>query len=137
MTAVHGKDYYFSVTIAAAVKDLTAFIKTSSWEVNPDIHDISGSGITDKTYRGGQVARTFTMGGWYDSSITTGPAVLEGQAGNTLPFERRAQGTGSTLPKQTGNLVVGKYVESQKNDDILQWTCDFTITGVVTVAAQA
>lgn len=136
MTAVHGKDYYFSVTVSAVAKDLTSYIKTSSWEVNPDIHDITGSGTDDKSYRGGQIGRTFTMGGWYDSAITTGPALLEGQAGQTLAFERRSQGTGSGKPKQTGNVVVGKYVESQKNDDIMQWTCDFTVTGAVTPGTQ-
>lgn len=133
MTAVHGKDYYVSVDDV----DLTAYVKTSTWETNPDIHDITGSGTDDKSFRGGQIARTFTMGGWYDTSLTTGPGYLETLAGTTVAFVRRSQGTGTGLPEQTCNVVVGKYVESQKNDDITQWTCDFQVTGAVTAGTQA
>lgn len=130
--AIHGKDYYISI----ATVDLTLYVKTSSWEVNPDVHDTSGSGIDDKTYRGGQIQRTFTMGGWYDASKTTGPGYLETIAGSTVAFERRVGGTGTGKAKQTGSLVVGKYNEAQKNDDITQWTCDFSITGPVTNGTQ-
>jgi|SRR5215207_452982 len=131
-TAVHGKDYYVSV----ATKDLSTYVKTSSWEDNPDIHDITGSGTDDKTFRGGQIGRTFTMGGWYDTSEVTGPAYLATIPGQTVAMERRVAGTGVGKPKQTCQVVVGKYVESQKNDDITQWTCDFTITGAVVRATQ-
>lgn len=133
MSSVHGKDYYVSVD----GKNLTTFIKTSSWEVNPDIHDITGSGTDDKNHRGGQVGRSFTMGGWYDSSLTTGPGWLETIAGDTVPLIRRVQGVGTGKPEQTCSVVVGKYVESQKNDDITQWTCDFTVAGAVTASTQA
>lgn len=131
-TAVHGKDYYFSV----ATKDLSLYIKTSSWEDTPEIHDITGSGVDDKSYRSGQIGRTFTAGGWYDVSETTGPAFLETILGQTVAFERRVSGTGTGKPKQAGNVVVGKYSQSQKNDDITTWTCDFTITGAVTRTVQ-
>jgi hypothetical protein len=131
-TAVHGKDFYVSV----GTKDLTTYVKTSSWETNPDVHDITGSGTDDKTFRGGQIGRTFTMGGWYDVSRTTGPPYLETVAGQTVAFVRRVSGTGTGKPEQSCQVVVGKYVESQKNDDITQWTCDFTVTGVVTNSTQ-
>lgn len=131
-TAIHGKDYYVSI----GTKDLTQYIKTSNWEDTPEIHDTTGSGTDDKTYRGGQIGRTFTIGGWYDVSETTGPAYLETILGQTVAFERRVSGTGTGKPKQTGNLVVGKYSQSQKNDDILSWTCDLTITGAVVRASQ-
>ena len=133
MSSVHGKDYYVSV----ATKNMTTFVKTSSWEVEPGIHDYTGSGTDDQNFRGGQIKRTFTMGGWYDSSLTTGPGFLETIAGTTVAFVRRVQGTGTGKPEQQCNVVVGKYVESQKNDDITQWTCDFTIDGAVTPSTQA
>lgn len=133
MTAVHGKDYYVSVDGT----DLTEFVKTSNFEVNPDIHDITGSGTDDKNHRGGQVGRTFTMGGWYDSDEVTGPGMLEDLAAQTVTMVRRNQGTGTGLPQQSFSVVVGKYVESQKNDDVLQWTCDFTVAGAVTKSTQA
>jgi hypothetical protein len=133
MTATHGKDYYVSVDAI----DLTEFVKTSNWEVNPDVHDITGSGTDDKRHRGGQIARTFTMGGWFDSDLTTGPGALEELAAQTVPFVRRPQGVGTGKPQQACDVVVGKYVESQKNDDVMQWTCDFTVDGAVTATTQA
>lgn len=131
--AVHGKDYFVSV----ASVDLTEYVKTSTWETNPDIHDITGSGRDTKKFRGGQVGSTFSMGGWYEADPVNGPPMLEAIAGDTVAFERRVEGTGTGKPKQTCQVVVGKYVESQKNDDITQWTCDFTVDGDVTRATQA
>jgi hypothetical protein len=133
MTALHGKEEIITVD----AKDLTEFKKTSNWEVNPDIHDITGGGRDSKRYRGGQVGRSFTMGGWYDSDLTTGPGYLETIAGETVEMVRKPQGTGTGLPTYTFDVVVGKYVESGKNDDIVQWTCDFTVDGDVVKTTQA
>jgi hypothetical protein len=130
--ADHGKD--FGIKINSVV--LTAFTKTGSWEVNPDIHDVTGGGTDDKKYRGGQTARTLTIGGWTDDDTTAGPRSLEVLAGDTVTFERHPSGTGTGKRKQTGSVVVGKYVESSKNDDIFQWTCDLTVSGTVTEGVQ-
>lgn len=133
MTAVHGKDYY--VTIDGV--EYTLQIKTSSWETTPGIHDTTGSGVDDTTARGGQISRTFSMGGWYDDDDAVTPAQLEDLAGETVAMVRRPQGTGTGKPQTACQVVVGKYVESQKNDDITQWTCDFTVTGPITKTTQA
>jgi hypothetical protein len=77
------------------------------------------------------------MGGWYDASRTTGPAYLETIAGETVEMIRRINGTGTGKVEQTCDVVVGKYVESQKNDDVVTWTCDFTVDGAVTNGTQA
>jgi hypothetical protein len=132
MASVHGKDHYWSV----GTKDLSQFIKTHNFEHKSDVHDISGCGTDDKNFRGGQREGSFTMGGWYDTSETTGPAYLALQVGATLAFDRRVDGTGSGKPKQTGNVVVEKYVESGKNDDIVQWTADFRVAGTIVRASQ-
>jgi hypothetical protein len=133
MVAAHGKDFGLLI----ATKDLTAYIKTHTWEVTPDVHDTSGAGVDDKTYRGGQIARTITIGGWTDDDTTDGPRALELMAGETAAFERHPDGTGAPKRKQTGNVVIGKYNETGKNDDIFQWTCDLTVTGAVTEGVQA
>lgn len=133
MTAAHGKDLHWLINSV----NQSTYIKTDNWEVNPDIHDITGSATDDKSYRGGQTGRTFTLGGWLDEDDGTGPRLLEAIQGDTVTFERRPEGTGTGKRKQTGNCVVGKYVESSKNDDIVQWTCDFTVTGSVTEGTQS
>jgi hypothetical protein len=119
-----------------ATKNLTTYIKTHTWEVNPDVHDTTGSGTDNKTFRGGQIARTITIGGWTDDDTTVGPRLLELMAGASAAFERRPSGTGTGKRKQTGNVIVGKYNETGKNDDIFQWTCDLQVTGAVVEGVQ-
>jgi hypothetical protein len=131
--ADHGKD--FGVIVNA--KTLTSYVKTNNWEVNPDIHDFTGSGTDDKKSRGGQVQRMLTLGGWTDDDTTDGPRYLETITGDTVTFELHPSGTGSGKRKQTGSLVVGKFVVTGKNDDIFQWTCDLTISGAVTEGTQS
>lgn len=131
--AAHGKDH---VLILDTTIDLTSFIKTHTWETTPDIHDKTGSGTDDKSFRGGQKAKSMTIGGWTDDDTDTGPRALELMAGTTVGFERRPDGTGSGKRKQTGNVVIGKFNETGKNDDIFQWTCDLQITGSVTEGTQ-
>lgn len=131
-TAVHGMD----AGIKVGTKVLTTYKKTGNWEVDPGIHDTSGSGITDQTFRGGQIKRTFTVGGWTDDDTEAGPRYLETIAGTTVAIERYPAGIGAGKPKQAFNGVIGKYVESEKNDDIFQWTCDIQVTGAVTTGVQ-
>ena len=132
--AAHGKDHVFLLNTTV---DLTAFIKTHTWEVTPDVHDKTGSGVDDKAYRGGQISRTITIGGWTDDDTDTGPRYLDLNAGATVTFERRPDGTGTGKRKQTGSVVIGKYNETGKNDDIFQWTCDLQVTGAVTEGTQS
>jgi hypothetical protein len=131
--AAHGKDFNLILGGTILVQD---YLKTNSWEVNPDIHDKTGSGTDDKTYRGGQVSRAITIGGWTDDDTDAGPRALELAAATTITFERHPDGTGTGLRVQTGNVVVGKYNETSKNDDIFQWTCDLQVTGAVTEDVQ-
>lgn len=130
--ADHGKDA--GVKVGTLV--LTTFKKSGNWELDPGIHDTSGSGTTDQTFRGGQIKRTFTIGGWTDDVLATGPRGLEALCATTVACERYPSGIGSGKRKQSFNAVVGKYVESEKNDDIYQWTCDLQVTGSVTEGTQ-
>lgn len=131
--AAHGKDF----NLKLGTLELQDYIKTNGWEVNPDIHDKTGSGTDVKSFRGGQVARSISVGGWTDDDTATGPRALEALAGTTVTFERHPDGTGTGKRKQTGSVVVGKYNETGKNDDIFQWTCDLQVTGTVTEGTQA
>lgn len=132
-TADHGKDLHVKINSV----DLTTYTKTHSWEENPDVHDTSGSGTDNKNFRGGQTGRNFTLGGWMDDDVAAGPRLLRPLMGTTVTFEWDPSGVGTGKKKRTGSVVVGKYNESSKNDDIVQWTCDFQITGAVTDGTQS
>lgn len=133
MVAAHGKDFGLLI----ATNQLASYIKTHTWEVDPGVHDTTGSGTDDMTFRGGQVKRTLTVGGWTDDDTEDGPRALELMAGDTATFERHPDGTATGRRKQTGSVVVGKYTETAKNDDIFQWTCDLTVTGAVVEGVQS
>lgn len=132
--ASHGKD---ATLVLNTTIDLTEFLKTHTWETTPDIHDKTGSGTDAKAFRGGQVAKSMTIGGWTDDDTETGPRALDLMAGQTVTFVRNPDGDGTGKRTQTGSCVIGKYNETGKNDDIFQWTCDLQITGAVTEGTQA
>lgn len=132
-TAAHGMDTVLKI----GTVDISAWTKTSTLEINPDIHDISGYGMRDKRKRGGQRDNSFTASGWYDTTATSGPgSVLLPVVGDSVAVTRQLTGTGVGKPQDTFSAVVGKYSETAPCDDIVTWSCDFGIDGAVTSAAQ-
>jgi hypothetical protein len=132
-TSAHGMNTILKI----GTDDVSSWTKTSSLEVNPDVHDISGYGMRDKRKRGGQRDNTFSASGWYDLTATTGPgSVLKPKIGDTVSITRQIDGVGSTKPQDVFTAVVGKYVETAPCDDIVTWSCDFAIDGAVTSTAQ-
>lgn len=131
--AAHGKDLV--VTVDAI--DISAAVKTSTLELNPDIHDITGYGSKSKRKRGGLIDGTFTVSGWFDVEEMAGPSWLSRRPGERVPITRQLLGTGTGLPKDTFDAIIGKYTETAPVDDIVTWSCDFAIDGDVTTADQA
>lgn len=131
--AAHGMD----TVLLIGTDDISAWCNTSSMEVNPDVHDITGYGKRWKVKRGGLLDGTFTIGGWYDLTADTGPGdVLDGHGGELVPVTRRIAGAGAGKPEQTFDAVIGKYVETAPVDDIVTWTCDLAVSDAVVKAAQ-
>lgn len=132
-TAAHGMDTVLKV----GTNDVSEWTKTSTLELAPDVHDISGYGMRSKRKRGGQLDNSFTASGWYDTTATTGPgAVLRAVCGTTVSMTRMLEGTGTGKPSDAWDAVVGKYSETAPCDDIVTWSCDFDITGDVVTTAQ-
>lgn len=127
-TFVHGK----ATVIKVATFDLSIYTKTSTFELNPDIHDTTGYTLDDATYQGGVRRGTFTMSGIYDST-TTGPrAKLKPLNAQVVAILRQPEGPTTGKPQDAFSAVVGKYVETEPNDDMVTWSQDFTISGPVT-----
>ncbi len=130
----HGK----KTVIKVGTKDCSVWIKTSTIERNPDIHDYTGYGVDDKLKVGGLRDNTFSMSGWYDITAVSGPGdVLDGHTGETVTIVRNVQGVGTGLPSQTFQAVLGKYTETSPCDDIVTWAQDCAISGPVTKSTQA
>ncbi len=133
MSTVHGRN----TVITVATKDISAWCKSSTLEITPDIHDNTGYGATAKTKNGGLLDNKFSCSGTYDNTASTGPGTaLRPLAGTTVVVTRKLEGTGTGKPLDTFNAVVGKYVETSPVDDNVSWTCDFEVSGPITPSTQ-
>jgi hypothetical protein len=133
VSSAHGKDEVWTID----GDDISYATKTSTWERNPDIHDITGYGKQNKVKRGGLKDGTFTCGGWYDTGATGPRAVLEPLEATTVTLIHKPEGTGTGKPQRSVSVVVGKYSETGPVDDIVQWTCDFAMSDTVTNTTQS
>lgn len=133
MASSHGR----LTLIKVATKDISPYCSTSTFEVNPDVHDRTGYGVTWAGNTGGLLRGTFSVSGFYDNTALVGPRiVLLPLFGTIAAVIRQLEGAGTTKPQDLFNAVVGKYNETNPVDDIVRWSCDFTIDGAVTSSAQ-
>lgn len=133
MAFAHGKE----TVIKVATFDLSTYTNTSQIERGADKHDVTCYGNDDYVFSGGLRSGKFTMGGTYDST-TSGPrAKLIGLIGTVAAILRQPEGAGSGLPQDSFNALVEKYVETNPVAGMITWSCDFTISGVVTTTAQS
>jgi hypothetical protein len=131
-TFVHGK----ATVIKVATFDLSVYTKTSTIELNPDIHETTGYTLDDATYQGGIRRGTFTMSGIYDSTSAGPRQKLKPLNATTVAIIRQPEGVGTTKAQDSFSAVVGKYVETEPNDDMVTWSQDFTITGPIVATPQ-
>jgi len=122
--------------ITVATKDISPYCKTSSYEMGADVHDSTGYGATNKGKAGGLKEGKFTCGGTYDNTALVGPRiVLHSLVGTTVAVVRNVEGIGTGKPNDAFNAVLEKYVETNPVDDLVSWSADFQIDGVVTTTA--
>jgi hypothetical protein len=134
MATAHGK----LTKITVATKDISPFTKNSQLERSASVHNTTGYAPTGdaELYAGGTRQGKFTCGGVYDNTALVGPRiVLLGQEGNILAIVRNVEGTGTGKPNDAFNAILEKYVESNPHDDMVTWSADFTVTGVITTTA--
>lgn len=104
--------------------DLSQYNDSNEHHKKPDIIDKTTYGKNSHVKEGTLLDGNGALGGIYDNSKVAGPrAILEPLVGQTVPYTRRVEGTGSGLPQMVVNVVVGEYVETAPVADIVRWTC--------------
>lgn len=134
MATAHGK----LTKITIATKDISPFTKNSQLERAASVHNVTGYAPTGdaELYAGGTKNAKFTCSGFYDNTASVGPRiVLVGLEGTTLAIVRNVEGTGTGKPNEAFSAVLEKYVETNPHDEMVSWSADFTVTGVITVTA--
>lgn len=135
MPSTHGKLTKIRVN---TTNDISTWCDNSQLTRGADVHDQTGYGKNDHVNTGGLLTGQFTMGGWYDTSASTGTgAILPALVGETVTIDRRIRGDGSGLPKSTFAAVLNNYVESSPLADIVRWTADLTVSDAIDDTAQA
>jgi hypothetical protein len=132
MASSHGK----LTIIKIATKDISLWTKTSTLERGAAVHNITGYGVDDENNVGGLKTGKFTMGGWYDASLTTGTAAVLDTPGATVAVIRQPEGAGTGKPQQSFNAVIEKYTETSPHDEIVSWSCDMTVAGAIVRTTQ-
>ena len=134
MAAGHGRLTVFKV----GANDLSAFCKTSEVTIAADVHDRTGYGAVGHQYAGGLLDSKITVGGTYEQIVTaTSPRkILEPLVGTSTTVTRQPEGTAVGKPQDLATCVVKSYVETAPVADLIQWTAEFTVDGVVNSAVQ-
>ncbi len=135
MAKVHGKNTFVSV----AGTDLSQYCDNSELPRTADSHDVTGYGKSAHVYAAGLVDGKFSLGGFYDSTLVTGPrAVLDPLVGAATPTTiiRRPEGTGTGKPQQTFTANLLTYTESNPVADMVRWVTDWQLSDAVTGTVQ-
>jgi hypothetical protein len=132
MAFVHGK----TTKLVVATKDISPFTKTSTMEIDGDVHDTTGYGATAHTKQGGLLDGKFTCGGTYDNTASVGPRnALLSLVGTTVAVVRNVEGIGTGKPNDAFSAVLSKYTETNPVDDMVTWAAEMEISGAVVTTA--
>jgi hypothetical protein len=132
MAFKHGKDTVFKI----GANDLSPFCKTSEITFGGDVHDITAYGAGGHGYQGGLEDDKVTVSGTYDSGVNGPRKIIRPLLLTTTTFTRQPEGTGSGKPQDTGTVVVKSYVETNPVADMITWSCELTVSGVINSAVQ-
>jgi hypothetical protein len=133
MAFVHGKAGYISVDS----NDISAFANSITPKRSADSHDTTTFGKNAHVYAGGLLDGTIDIEGIYDNGATGPKAVLEPLLGTVVDWEYRPEGTGTGLPKQTGDALIMSYEETTPVADMITWKASLQLSDVVTSAEQS
>lgn len=118
--------------LLVATKDISLATKTSTFSGSADVHDTTGYTLANRTKVGGLIDGKFTASGLYDLTAVTGtPVALEGKEGVTQAIDRKVAGTGTGKPHEVFSAVLAKFDVSDPVDDIVTWSAEWEVTGVV------
>jgi hypothetical protein len=133
MAEVHGSE---TVIMLAAI-DISAFCDKSDGKYTADEHDSTCYGADGHEYATGLKKHGYSIGGKYINGATGTHTYVKAKVGTKVAFEKRPEGTGTGLPKEAATVHIKEYNESAPVADIVRWTAELTVSGVVTFTNQA
>jgi hypothetical protein len=132
MAFIHGKGTVFKLNGV----DLSAYCKTSEVTNEADEHDVTGYGAQGHAVQGGLIAAKVSVSGTYGTGATGPRGVIVPLIGTTVAFIRQPEGTGAGKPQDTATVHVKSYVETNPVADMIAWSAELTVSGVINSAPQ-
>jgi len=132
MAEVHGSLTYVSL----ATFDISTFTDSCTGKYEGDQHESTAYGALGHEYAVGLKATSYTIGGKYTNGATATRVKVQQLVGTKVAFEYRPEGTGTGLPTETGTVLVKTFNKSSPVADIVRWTAELTVSGVMTFGTQ-
>lgn len=129
MSTVHG-----SKTVVKVGGVQLAKVDNSETKRTRDSHDDTGYGEDAHTYSKGLKDGTFTMSGTYDNTEDTGnhDVLLAAYEDDDLvEIIRQVEGAGVGKPQERFQALCTSFVETNPVADMVKWSADFQISGVI------
>ena len=127
--------------VTVATKALSLFTESADIDIKVNLLPTTTFTATWDTFISGIAGASLTLGGYYDPTVTTGPAsvlfaqIALNQAGTVTAVvfypagNNAGQGTSHTF-----NALLSDYKESPKIGSAVAWSCTLTATGVDVIA---
>lgn len=117
--------------------DLSAFSNDGALSITVDTGETTTFGVSWKTFIEGLASSSFSLGGYFDPTTTSGPAAaltaLIGTGAHSAVFS--PAGTVSLELKRTVSVILTGYNESSAVAGVVAFSATFQGTGAITFAA--
>lgn len=133
MAEVHGSE----TVILLDAQDISAFCDKSDGKFTADEHESTCYGADGHEVATGLKKDGYSIGGKYINGATGTRVYVKAKRGTKVTFVKRPEGTGTGLPEETSLVHIKEYNESAPVADIIRWTAELTVSGVVTFGTQA
>jgi hypothetical protein len=131
----HGKSAVFKVdNSGGSLTDISDTLNSVSFPREAETLETTSFGSSDRTYVVGFKNATISVEGSFDATVDTHLAGILGQEAS-VSFEYGPEGSTSTFTKYTGECLMTSYETSAGVGDIVTYSAEFQITGVITRGA--
>lgn len=132
MAFTHGKDAVIQFDNAAdSLTDFTQYVTEVGITMNGEAIDVTTLGDTWRDFIGGIKGATITMNGIYDPTVD---AALFAAVNTAKSIQWDPQGSGSGLPRFTGEMIITSYNPTSPIGGASTWTASGTVDGTLTRA---
>lgn len=135
MAFIHGRN----TVVTLDGDDLSAFSNSTAFGDETEANETTTYGRARKTYMGGLGDGKITLQGVYDDGATGPRGVIKPIKAAALPvtFIFQPEGVGSGKAQSSVSVIVTAFNETAPVGDVIAWTCEMQMTGVLTETDQA